>query len=410
MRVERFIAKRYLISKHKINLISVISFISVAGITLGVAALIIVLSVFNGFGSLVTSFLLNMDPHLRIEAKTEKGAKQLSDFETILTGYDEVETFTPFVSGKVLAYRKGLYEVVNLKGIGTERIENLMRLKKITKYGKTDFETGNIVPAGIMGIQLADKLHIITDDTIGIISPAIIEKSILFYSLPNSARLIISGIFISNNNEYDGSYIITSLKSAQNILLTGNQIHGYDVYLKDYEKAAILKENIITRSDTLNFAINTWFDLHRDLYTVMQIERWSAYIILLLIIVVAIFNMLGSLTMTVIEKKRDIGVLQSMGMNGNSITKIFMYEGILIGLAGTILGLLIGLAVCWLQINYNIYPLDPTQYKIDYLPVEIRITDVLWISFTSVLFTISASLLPARRSLKTTPVEAIKWE
>ncbi|MEO8231568.1 MAG: FtsX-like permease family protein, partial [Ignavibacteriota bacterium] len=151
-------------------------------------------------------------------------------------------------------------------------------------------------------------------------------------------------------------------------------------------------------------------DFHKELYSVMQIERWVAYILLSLIIAVATFNILGSLSMSVIEKKRDIGILRSMGAKENSILKIFMYEGLMIGLIGTGLGVLLGYFICFLQIQYNIYPLDPTQYKIDSLPLQLRLSDFFVIAGASILLSFIASLIPAKRAAKVDALQAIKWE
>ena len=142
----------------------------------------------------------------------------------------------------------------------------------------------------------------------------------------------------------------------------------------------------------------------------MKIERWSAYIILCLIVAVATFNILGSLSMSVIEKQRDIGILRSMGVTEKSILKIFMYEGLLIGVIGTVAGLLLGYFICFLQLKFNIYPLDPTQYKIDSLPLQLRLTDFFFITGASMLLSFLASLFPAKRAAKVNPLEAIKWE
>ena len=142
----------------------------------------------------------------------------------------------------------------------------------------------------------------------------------------------------------------------------------------------------------------------------MQIERWVAYILLSLIIAVATFNILGSLSMSVVEKKRDIGILKSMGAKEDSILKIFMYEGLMVGLIGTFLGLLLGYFICFLQLEYKIYPLDPTQYKIDALPMQLRILDFFVVTGASVLLSFIASLIPAKRAAKVDALQAIKWE
>ena len=148
----------------------------------------------------------------------------------------------------------------------------------------------------------------------------------------------------------------------------------------------------------------------KELYSVMQIERWTAYLILSLIIAVATFNILGSLSMSVIEKKRDIGILSAMGVTEKSVLRIFMFEGLLIGIVGTLIGVFIGYFVCWLQIKYNIYPLNPAQYKVDALPMQIRISDFFFISGISLLLAFLASLYPAKKAAKVNAIEAIKWE
>ena len=142
----------------------------------------------------------------------------------------------------------------------------------------------------------------------------------------------------------------------------------------------------------------------------MQIEKLVAYLILSLIIAVATFNILGSLTMSVMQKKRDIGILRSMGVTGKSIKRIFMYEGLLIGIIGTVAGLLLGYFICFLQINYKIYSLDPTRYKIDALPVQLIVSDFIIITFISLLLSYFASYFPAKRAAKVNPIKAIKWE
>ncbi|RPH31612.1 ABC transporter permease, partial [bacterium] len=158
------------------------------------------------------------------------------------------------------------------------------------------------------------------------------------------------------------------------------------------------------------YRVMTWYDLHKDLYSVMKIERWSAYIILCLIVGVATFNVLGSLTMGVVEKRRDIGILKALGATRSSITRVFMFEGILVGLIGTVAGLLIGYAVCLLQMEYALFPLDTTVYIIPAIPVEFRWSDFVAVSLASMTLSMLASLYPARKAALLLPVEAIRWE
>ncbi len=408
MSFESFIAKRYLISKHKINFISIISIISVAGITIGVAALIVVLSVFNGFGSLVTSFLMNFDPHLRVEMISPEANRE--KLEEILKSTNEIKNYSPFVSGKVLAFSSGITKVVSLKGIDEKNGENIYKINKNILFGKFDLSKSENLPKAIIGLQLADRLQSLIGDTLTLISPAGVEKALVQFTIPSSKKFIVAGIYSTDNNDYDASFIFSSLKECQSLLGYGKFVQGYEVILSDIDKSFDVKEKLSSELDKNLYNINTWYDFHKDLYSVMQIERWAAYIILSLIIAVASFNILGSLSMSVIEKKRDIGVLRSMGAEEKSILKIFMFEGLLIGIIGTIAGIFIGYAICYLQINFNIYPLDPTQYKIDSLPVELRLSDFFYISGASMLLSFLASLYPAKKAVKVNIVESIKWE
>ena len=410
MSYEKFIAKRYLLSKHKINFITIISFISITGITLGVAALIVVLSVFNGFGSLVTGFLMNFDPHLRVEYKIESSNEDYNKVNSILASTPDLKSFAPFVSGKVLAFSKGNTEVITLKGIELKNVDDIYGIKKSILFGKGDFSENEETPGVIIGLKLADNLQVLIDDTVTIISPAGIEKLIAQFGMPNTQQFVVRGIFSSQNNDYDEGLAFASLDEAQYLLGYGNSYQGFEIKLNNPDNSFKAKDYLSAKLDENIFEINTWYDFHRELYSVMQIERWVAYILLSLIIAVASFNILGSLSMSVIEKKRDIGILSSMGSKEKSILKIFMYEGLMIGLIGTGLGVLLGYLICFLQIKYNIYPLDPTQYKIDSLPLELRISDFFVITGVSLFLSLVASLIPAKRASKVDALQAIKWE
>ena len=158
------------------------------------------------------------------------------------------------------------------------------------------------------------------------------------------------------------------------------------------------------------FRILTWYDLHKELYTVMQVERWSAYLILCLIIAVASFNLLGSLTMAVIEKRRDIGILKTMGLTNRLVSRIFLLQGLVVGIVGSVLGTGIGLGVVELQKRYHLFPLDPTVYIISAIPVQVRGSDLLFVTFAAIALCLLASRYPAKRAAELVPVEAIRWE
>lgn len=410
MKFETFVAKRYLVSKHKINFITIISFLSIAGITLGVAALIVVLSVFNGFGSLVTSFLVSFDPDVRIETINPEIRYNQDYYKEKLSGISEIKSYSPFVSGKAVAVRGRETQVINLKGIPEDAGTSIYELKKNIIFGRYSLEENDGIKKVVLGLRLADQLETLIGDTLTLISPSNIEDVISQTSLPIMESFVVAGIYNSSNNEYDETYMFTSLSSAQQLFRMNGRIHGVDVRLTSINKSEEVKKKLESILNPDDNTVKTWYDFHRELYSVMQIERWSAYIILSLIIAVATFNILGSLSMSVIEKKRDIGILASMGADKKSIIRIFMFEGILIGIIGTAAGALLGYFICYLQLKFKIYPLDPTQYKIDALPMQIRLSDFFVISGMSLLLSFFASLIPAGRAAKVNALEAIKWE
>lgn len=407
MSVERFISLRYLVAKHRLNFITIISYLSIGGITIGVAALIIVLSVFNGFGDLVSSLLINFDPHVKVELIGADSESQQKEIEKFLSEQNNVAGLTQFVSGKVVV-RGSDSRIVELKGISSNASATVYGIDENIKFGKSKLEE-QYPHNFILGLQLADRLQSVINDSIFIISPSSIQKAVVNLSFPAAQKGIITGIYFSNNNEYDGSYIFTNLISAQKILGRKNAVQGFELKLTDINDAANLKKMIQNKFGG-DVSVSTWYDLHEELFSVMLIERWTAYLILSLIIAVAAFNILASLSMTVAEKKRDIGVLVTLGLPQNSISKIFLQQGIFIGLIGTLGGFALGLLIYYLQTNFNLYPLDPALYKIDSLPMNLRLSDFAAVGLASFVLSFAASLLPAKRALRIDPLESIKWE
>lgn len=408
--LEFFIAKRYIRSKHKLNFITIISFLSTAGITIGVAALIIVLSVFNGFGSLVKSILISFDPHVRISVIDERGFGKTRLIEEELNSLGKASEYYPFVEGKVVLLNRQTFEIVTLKGVTANNQQSDWGVSSKIISGNYDLDDASGVSKIILGLPLALKLSARVGDTINAASAYNIEKTITSLSLPRTQKFVVTGLFESNNRDYDIAYSFTSLKSGQRLFGLRDRITGYEVRLDDIENSESVKIRLNEKLPDGLFSVNSWYDLHKDLFSVMLIERWAAYILLCLIIAVATFNIFASLTMTVLEKKKDIGIMRSIGLTRKSILKIFMLEGLLVGLIGTFLGIMIGIAVCYLQIEYNFYPLDPTKYIIDSLPVELRFTDIIAVGLMAMLLSFIASLYPAKRAANTMIIDSIKYE
>lgn len=409
MNFERFIARRYLLSKRKARFISIISFISVTGITVGVAALIIVLSVFNGFNSLVTDILVGFDPHLRVESAT---GTEFVDDEYVLSiiGDDErVEAYSRVIGGRAMIVVQNINRIINIRGMDPEKIASVSGVEESIVLGSLQLERPDGSDGIVIGIGLADRLNVMTGDSVTVISPQGMEAALLRFGQPIIRRYIVTGIYESMNQDYDANYAFISLQSAGRLYNFGALITGIEVRLHNFRQSDRVKSELQNRLGDA-YRVNTWYDLHRDLYSVMEIERWAAYIILSLIIAVATFNILGSLTMSVIEKTRDIGVLKAMGATRREIVRIYLFEGVLIGLIGSILGSIIGYIVCYLQIRYHLFPLDPTVYIIPALPVEIRTIDFFAVGGAALLLSSLAALYPAKRAAEVLPAQAVRWE
>jgi lipoprotein-releasing system permease protein len=406
---ETFIAQRLLLSKRRVRFINVIGLISIAGITLGVAALLVALSVFNGFNGVVTGVLVGFDPHLRIEKRGNVSAAGIDSLERALSSIPDVRASSPFVTGKAMLVAGAFNRVVVLRGIDPARVAQVSGLGDKMVLGSLALADTGELPGIVIGLTLADRLSAVVGEEIAIISPFGFRAALSGAGAPETRRFRVVGIYESNNREYDAGYAYVSVASAQELFDAPNAFNGVEIRLADVQRSDAVKELLRERLPA-EYTVSTWYDLHRTLYSVMRIERWSAYILLSLIIVVATFNMLGSLTMGVIEKRRDIGVLKAMGMTPRRITRLFMVEGMLIGMAGTLLGILLGLAVLFLQIRFHIFPLDPTVYIIPAIPVEIHLSDFAAIAGASLGLSFLAAYYPARRAAATLPSESLRWE
>lgn len=409
MRFARFIARRYLLSKRKARFISIITLISVVGITVGVAALIIVLSVFNGFNNLVTDILVGFDPHLRIEPV--RGVT-LPDYEKVISTVEadnRVASYSGAVGGRAMIVVRNINRIITVRGLDPERIADVSGVDDSIVLGDLKLDRPDGPDGIVLGIGVADRLNAMLGDTVTLISPQGMEAALLRFGQPIIHRFIVTGIYESMNQDYDANYAFISLRSAQRLFNVGTGITGVEVRLHNFRHSDAVKRDL-QRLLGEEYLVQTWYDLHRDLYSVMEMERWAAYIILSLIIAVATFNILGSLTMTVIEKKRDIGVLKAMGATKREITRIYVFEGVFVGFVGSLLGSVIGYVVCYLQIRYHLFPLDPAVYIIPALPVEIRVLDFAAVAGAALLLSSLAALYPARRAAGILPAEAVRWE
>lgn len=389
--------------------INIITYVSVVGITVGVAALLVVLSVFNGFNSVVTNVLVGFDPHVKITPARGKSVSLSDSLIQILEREKRIVAWSPFIASKALLMTAQVNRVVFVKGVVDSMVGSVSGVRDRIVLGDLVFHDTQGSDGIVLGMGLADRMSATVGSELTLVSPVGVDAMLLQFGQPLMKKCTVEGIYDSYNKDYDTHYAFISLEAAQKLFDYRNEVSGVELRLRNINDAEIVKSTLQSELGS-NYTISTWYDLHRDLYSVMKIERWVAYLILCLIVGVATFNVLGSLTMGVIEKRRDIGILKSLGATKRSIMRVFMFEGLLVGTIGTFLGLFIGFVVCYLQITYQLFPLDPTVYIIPSIPVEIRWTDFLAVSGASMLLSTIASLYPAIRAAKLQPVEAIRWE
>ncbi len=406
MRYTFFIAKRYLLVKKDASFITVISLISIFGVTIGVAALIVVLSVFNGFNGLVTDILIGFDPHVRILTTKSTASSDIADLKNNLSLQNNIAAQSEFVSGKGMLISKKTTKVIFIKGLETESISKVSGVSSSLIIGTTKFtESSNEI---VIGYSLADKLGIGVDDTVFVVTTAGVQNALSGIALPQLFSLKVIGIYEARNKDYDGLYAFTSLRTAKQLFATKN-VQGFDFRLHSIGGTESFVETIQTRFGE-KFVVQSWYDLHKDLYSVMQVERWTAFIILTLIIAVASFNLLGSLTMTVIEKTRDIGILKAMGATQKDILSIFRIEGFLVGIFGSLFGLGLGSLICWLQIEFHLFALDSNVYIIPAIPIEMRAMDLILVPLSALILCSLAAYYPSKRAAQLQPSDAVRWE
>lgn len=408
MSAEFYIARRYLFSKRKINLITIITAISVIGVTIGVAAMIIVLSVFNGFNQKVTSILVGFDPHIRIEPQN---TTKLSNPEEIMSKINDprIKYIAPFTLNKGMLITTGFNKVIFVKGIDPEKSENVSGLKNSIMLGDFDLSDDGDNGSILLGVSVAYRLKVNIGDTLTIVSPSGLENALTQFIEPVTKTFIIKGIFSAENKEYDSRYSYISIDNAQKLFKLDNKVSGVEMRLDDINYSELVKEQIKNNIGS-EYTVQTWYDLHKDFYSILKVERWVAFIILSLIIAVASFNILASLTMTVIEKKRDIGILKAMGASDKMIRHIFLFEGLVVGLIGMFAGSGLGLTLTLIQKYFGIYKLDSSVYLINYLPVELRITDFIFIPAAALILCLIAALYPSVKASKLDSVQSIRWE
>ena len=414
------IARRYLTSPRSVSLISRITAISAAGVALGVAALIVVLSVLNGFFEFVRDMLVSYDPHVRIVSVEERGFIPGDSLMASLVEWPGVVSAAPYVEGKAMLLhdsRADVNKVVIVRGIDPSSIDSDEGVVAGTTFGSFDVNRVDGRPGLVMGRRLGERLLIspgggsVPPSRVALLSAPAIERMYTRVLSSSPIRQFeVRGLF-QLETVFDESHVFVDLPEAQSLFQMGSAVSGIDIRLKNLDNTAAYSEWLSTRIDAERYEVLTWYDLQKSLYDVMQLEKWGASIVLFLIVIVAAFNIIGSLTMIVIEKRRDVGALRAMGVSARNIRRIFLTEGALIGVTGAGAGLVLGLFVSWLQLRFGIVSLPGSDsFLIDAYPVSIQWVDLVIVTGSALILCVLAAWYPAHRASSIEPAVALRMD
>lgn len=387
MNYELFIARRYLFAKKSHHAINIISGISVLGVAVATMAMVVTLSVFNGFQDLVADLFTAFDPELLVTPKDGQTIDAKDKDLLWLKKSDVVEVYTPVLEGQALVVEGGKQQVVTIKGV-TDNVTKQGHIEDIL-YGEGHFCLhADILEYGILGIQLAQQLGL----------PANFENPLQVYAPKPGERVNIGNplssfnhdelqspgvVFMVRQAKYDANYILTSLQFAQKLFDREGKVSSVELKLKEGLKTDKVKEQLKAQLGE-RFKVEDRYEQQNDVFRVMRIEKLISYLFLSFILLVACFNIIGSLSMLMIDKRQDIQTLRSLGATDSQICTIFRLEGHIISLAGALLGLVLGGVLCWIQQEYGIVRMGDSEgsFIIDTYPVSVYWTDILLVLVT----------------------------
>jgi lipoprotein-releasing system permease protein len=413
--LERHIAGRYLRSRRSTRVASLNTVISIGGVTVGVTALIVVLGVMNGLRNDLRERILVASPHLRI--LTYGSGLRIDDWRqalAVIRKDPEVVAASPeVITVSIVSAAKDYAEMVNVLGFdadtGGRSVTSLP--KSITK-GDLSFKTDKPgVDGGILlGSRLASRINVFPGDVILLVPPSPGKvNAALGVAIPKFWHFEVTGLFDTGMFQYDNQFVVMSRETAQRFAGLGDAVSGIEVRVTDPDRAPEVGARL---ERTLGYPYRAldWQTQNQSLFSALQLEKLAMGLIIFFIMVVAAFNIVGTLTMVVNDKTKEIGILQAMGLTAPAVGRIFLLQGAVIGVVGTVLGLVTGLAVAYIVDRSGWIRINPAVYFIDHLPVHVEATDVLVVVAASILVAVVATLYPSRSAARLTPVEAIRHE
>jgi lipoprotein-releasing system permease protein len=405
LRLPLWIAARYLRTRRQSGFITLLTGISIAGVAVGVTALLTVLAVMNGFESEIQTRIAGTDAHVVLLGPNAAGILNGDSLAARVTREPGVLGAAPFTYAKAMVIRGGRAEGLVVKGV------DLARERQVTTVARNlspvlDSIPGGAVPGLVLGTELAARIAAVVGDTVVLASLAS-DRSAMGYA-PKLRRFRVVGLFGSGLFTYDSSFGFTSIPAAQEFFELGAGITGIEVRLADMFDAPRAASRLLRALDEPTLHSNNWIELNRNLFTWMKLEKTVMFVILALIVLVAAFNIVSTLFMVVLEKRRDIGVLKALGASRGVVLQVFLCEGVLIGVLGTMLGAGLGSALIATLRRYPFVRLPGDVYFIERLPVRPEVGDFLAVIVAAFVLCLAAALYPAWRASLLDPVEAIR--
>ncbi len=411
--VERMLALRYMRSRRSEGFISVIAWFSLLGIALGVATLIIVMSVMNGFRVELVGRILGLNGHLAVHSTNGRGIADFDPLAVRIAGLPGVVAVTPQIEGQVMAANKGLTSGAVVRGVRWADLAARKPLwSALDEKAIQNFKTGKEV---LMGHRLAQSIGIKAGDSVTLVGAR--GRSTPFGTLPQRRTYKVGGLFDVGMFEYDKAFIFMPLEASQSFFGQDNTVTGLEIYSSNLNMTDVLRQNI-QQTVTPSVRVSDWRDRNRSFLNALAVERNVMFLILTLIIIVAAFNIISSMIMLVRSKNNDIAVLRAMGATGGGIMRVFFMTGASIGVVGTVIGTLLGLGFCWnidgiksLLEQFTGTELFAAEiYFLSTLPADVNPQEVFMVIGMALMLSFLASVYPAWRASRIAPAEALRYE